>query len=187
MRTLSLGILAALALSLASSRAGDRPATAPTSAPTTARTSTNGFGPITYYEEHCSRCHGQFGTGYLPDMDKRLTDDALRKVILEMAEGPAAAPLDEAQLDAEMAYHRSFIDGTPFVARTDAKALKGEVTEGARVSVVVNGKTIPASVEGHTWSVNGAGSGDARIIAEHDGKRTTLEPGKPFSHGKPAR
>lgn len=193
----ALFILSAIGLSLAcgelrraaASRAGDRLATAPTTTPTTPTVSTtNGFAPIAYYDEHCSRCHGQFGTGYLPDMGKRLNDDALRKVIREMADGPAAAPLDDAQLEAELAYHRSFLDGTPFIARVIASDADqaGEVTRGAALRAEVNGKSIPPSADGQTWKLPALIGASAKLIAEREGKRTTLDPGKPFSHASRA-
>ncbi len=160
-----------------------------TTAPATTRAAPGAapaFAPIAYYEESCSRCHGQAGTGYPPDMGQRLGDAALRKVVKDMAEGPAAAALDEAQVDAETAYHRSLAEGTPFIWRRAAPGgteLAGEVTPGATVSILIDGKTLPAAVEGHTWSASvPPGGGDAQIIADREGKRTTLEPNAQYSH-----
>jgi hypothetical protein len=191
MRRAALILLGTLGTSLASSQVGDRATTTPTTSPTTApaTATTNGFGPITYYEEYCSRCHGQFGTGYLPDMGKRLSDDALRRIIKDMAEGPAAAPLDDAQLEAELAYHRSFLDGTPFIARvseTDAEHT-GEVTGGSALSVDVDGNAQPIPVNGQTWKLSMSTDPSPRLIAEREGNRTTLDPGKPFSHASRSR
>ncbi len=189
MRHCARMILVAAGLSLASSGAADPPATAPATATTRpAAGTTSGFAPIAYYEEFCSRCHGQFGTGYLSDMGKRLTDDALRQVIKDMAEGPAAAPLDDAQLAAEVAYHRSFIAGTPFVARVTVTngEQSGEVTAGSTLSAEVNGKLAPAAVDGHTWKLPSSAA-SPRLIVERDGQRTTLESGVSFSHAEPMR
>lgn len=126
------------------------------------------FAPIAYFQQSCANCHGDYGTAYGAGFGAGLTDDALRQFVDEMAAGPGFAPLQEKQLDIQTAYHRSMIDGKPFViAWREGEGLRGEVTPGATVSV----GGVPATVEGHVW--HSAATGD--INATLDETTTTLK------------
>ncbi len=79
---------------------------------------TSAFKPIDYFQESCVRCHGPYGSNYDIKHMAQSSDEKLRAVIHAMAEGPGQAPLDARQLEIETAFHRSLIDGKPFVTLT---------------------------------------------------------------------
>ena len=69
-----------------------------------------------------------------------------------MAAGPSQAPLEGRALEVQVAYHRSLIDGRPFLTVfRDADGLAGEVTPGSRVLLIVEGREQAAQVEEHRW------------------------------------
>jgi hypothetical protein len=70
---------------------------------------------MSYFESNCARCHGAYGSFYGEGFGKNLTDSKLRQVVHDMAAGPGNAPVTEPQLDALTAYHRSMINGKPFL------------------------------------------------------------------------
>jgi hypothetical protein len=71
-------------------------------------------GPITYYNNNCNRCHGQVDNAYA-DSHNPPKGEALKKIIQEMAEGPAQAPLDEAGLAEQVKLHEAIFGGGPYV------------------------------------------------------------------------
>jgi len=114
-----------------------------------------GFAPITYFEDNCARCHGSNGSAYGPEFGKHLSDAQLTKVIDDMAVGPGNAPVNARQLDVLVAYHHAMIARQPFVAVTkttptgEQLTLEGEVTPNTALTV---GNTV-ATVDGTNWSV----------------------------------
>lgn len=143
---------------------------------------------ITYFQDHCASCHGPYARFAGPQYGRSLSDEALLRKIEEMAAGPGRSPLDAAGLAAQAAYHRSLVQGTPFVsltAKTDDEA-RGEVTPGATVEVLAGGQSHAASVDGHRWSVRGVGTIE-KIVATASGgaRRTELDVTRAvFSHAE---
>jgi hypothetical protein len=127
--------------------------TAPTTAPANGLNSPTGFGPLTYFQNNCARCHGDYGSAYGEAFGKHLTDAQLEKVIDDMAFGPGNAPLQPRELAVQIAYHKAMIAGQPFVTVTKiitdgANAiLEGEAPPNTAISVT----GIPATMDGHTW------------------------------------
>lgn len=168
-------------------------AVAPDGAPTTAAPSSQPValsdGPISYFQDRCARCHGPYGSGYLPDSQLRLDDVALRNIIRDMAAGPAMAPIEGPDLDAQVGFHRSLLDARPFLAivKRDAGSLEGEVSPGSRVVLKAGDQTIEAKVTDHTWSV-ALGSlkpeqlRGATLIGTRGERRTDLPAAESFSH-----
>lgn len=137
------------------------------------------FAAMQYFDVNCARCHGPQGSFYGKEFGRHLSDEALTKVVHEMAEGPGNAPLKEDELKIVVAYHRSLIRGDPFISITarDNGILHGEATPASHITV--DGK--PAQIEGFTWS---APEGNI-LIAERDKKKTTLRVRDRYSHQKP--
>ena len=149
------------------------------------------FQAITYFEDRCARCHGAYGGNYDTAHMAQSSDEKLRQVIRDMAEGPGQAPLDDRQLDAETAFHRSLLDGKPFVSfnammRSDEKTiLSGEVTPEATVQIRLDQTTIAATVDEHTWQATLPANFDvahAFVVAAKGDAKTELSLMQPHSH-----
>lgn len=136
--------------------------------------------PIRYFEDHCARCHGSFGSFFGEEFGKELSDEKLQEAVKRMAEGPAGAPLQGESLSAQVAFHRALIRKEPFVAWTGRSVteLWGEVTENAKVQVRFGKRLQAASVKGAEWRVKipaQASAQTAQVIATWRGKQTTLQ------------
>lgn len=149
--------------------------------------------PITYFNDKCGKCHGNYGSYWLEGVIAGLDEKKLREVVDEMAAGPAQAPLEGAALEAQVAYHRSLADERPFItAYLEKDALAGEVTPGSRVILVMDGREVPATVEEHRWQSQARDASSIRV--QKDGKNTELdlkdldaESPALYSHAKPGR
>lgn len=120
--------------------------------------------PITYFNARCGACHGNYGSYWLEGVLANLSDDELRTVVDEMALGPAQAPLEELALDVQVAYHRSLIDGRPFVSAFRSNSgLAGEVTPGSRVVLITPSGEREARVEGHAWTSDAKDAARVRV------------------------
>jgi hypothetical protein len=175
------------------------PAHAPDAAPAPALALAEplAVGPLTFFNQSCARCHGQYGSFYGEGFAAQRTDADLARVVREMVTGPAQASLPRRDLDALTAYHRSLADGRPFVALThkEGTVLAGEVTPRAAVVLRAAGRLIPAQVVEHAWTLDfsdsfpaGAGALPTPVILEAtlDGRSTTLDlAGSPYSHSAP--
>ena len=127
--------------------------------------------PISYFNDRCGSCHGNYGEFWGGGFAAELDDHELRDIVDEMAAGPAQAPLEGAALDVQVAYHRSLVNGRPFItAYLHEGSLRGEVTPGSRVALIIDGKEQPATVEKHTWRSNVA---KATAVRATKGKETT--------------
>jgi len=134
-------------------------------------------GPIAVYDGACARCHGPNGSFYGPTLGQGKTDEELRKVIQDMADGPGNETLTPAELDSQTSYHRALIRKEPFVAviARNGDKIEGEVTSSATVSVRrKDANTAPnaeqtAKVDGSHWSVSvpGINASDALIVTAH--------------------
>lgn len=143
------------------------------------------FKPISYFNDRCGSCHGNYGSFWGEGFVRDLKDAELRTVVKEMAEGPAQAPLEDQPLAALVAYHRSLTDGSPYLilTRREGSQLAGEVTPGATVVIQSGDQTIPARVDQHSWAVTlDATDGDWTLIASKDGKITHLRAAEWHSH-----
>lgn len=115
------------------------------------------FAALDYFDNKCARCHGKYGANY-GDSLKTRDDQSLRAIVHDMAHGPAQAPIEQAQLEVLTAWHRSLIDGKPFVSIVEIKrdgetmTLAGEATPDAVVSVIEGEKEIVATRDGHRWT-----------------------------------
>ncbi len=144
------------------------------------------FAPMSYFESNCARCHGAYGSFYGEGFGKNLTDGKLRQVVHDMAAGPGNAPVTEPQLDALTAYHRSMINGKPFLiinaadeAQDGSRTLKGETTPESQISLRWEGGTATATVQDFTWSAKLPVSIDwskVEVVARKGEAQTVLKP-----------
>lgn len=175
-------VLAACALSLCSIACA---------AENTSGTKPLGFGPISYFEDHCANCHGSMGSDYGDKFGAGLSDAKLAQVVKEMCDGPGNAPLEGEELKAEIAFHRSLAKHQPFVSWTETKANKliGEAPPGSKVWVVTASGQTSATLEEARWNAEMPASSDLSSAAVHvskDGSTTVLSLGESsYSHSKP--
>lgn len=146
-------------------------------------------GPISYFDDHCAKCHGPQGSFYGDDFGKNLKEGALHKVVDDMCRHQGEAPLDGADLEAEVAYHRAMIAKEPFLAITKITSMQisGEVTEKSVVRVKFKRSTIWAIVNNTAWKTaipRGEKPADAVVTAILDKRSTVLRlASSAFSHG----
>jgi hypothetical protein len=132
--------------------------------------------PISYFNQECGSCHGNYGSFWGEGFAAAYDDAGLRDVVDEMAAGPAQAPLEGLALDVQVAYHRSLVDGKPFVTvYVEEGKLRGEVTPGSEVVLVVEGREQAATVEKHVWRSELREASAVRVTKE--GKQTELDLG----------
>ncbi|MBC7771207.1 MAG: hypothetical protein H7210_01800 [Pyrinomonadaceae bacterium] len=116
-----------------------------------------GIGPVTFFQQSCSKCHGRFGAMYAETLatttEKKLQEDIVRMVI-----GPAQTRLGDAELAALVAFHRSLVKEEPFVIVTriddstlNQTTIEGEASSGAAVKVLIEGKEIEAVMDEWRW------------------------------------
>lgn len=146
---------------------------------------------ISYYNDHCARCHGPDGVNYDLKHLAQNSDEKLRVVIGSMAENQGQAPLDKNQVEIQLAYHRSFLDGKPFLILNSVKVenenliLRGEVTPESKVQVCVGEKTYAAKTEEQSWTAILPTDADWKkvsIIAVKGNVKTELKASAGFSH-----
>lgn len=102
--------------------------------------------PVQFYEKHCASCHGKEGAMFTkPFENKYASVDELREMVRSM---PGADALDEAGLQAMVAYMRAISRGEPFIAwtRERDRVIEGEVSPANAVLTAAAGR-LPLSVE----------------------------------------
>lgn len=140
---------------------------------------TTAFAPLDYFQNQCARCHGDYGSAYGSEFGKKLTEQQLEGFVRDMADGPAQAPLSDADLAVETAFHRALRDGKPFavvVAWKDG-VLSGEATPGSKVSIEIKGETTAIPLEGNAWKVSlpkETAWGGASLRVSKGGKETVI-------------
>jgi hypothetical protein len=180
-------------------QASAAPSQAPTATKgqaTAAKIAISDFAPLAYFSSNCARCHGAYGSFYGAEFGRNLTEAKLRQVVHDMAAGPGNAPLDEAQLDVQIAYHRSLIDKKPFIVVTGATpeqdgstTLRGETSPDSAVTLRWEGGAAPAKVEGDAWRATlpaRVDIGKVKLVAVKGDVHTTLDPEESaYSHRTP--
>lgn len=140
---------------------------------------TTGFKPLDYFQNQCARCHGDYGSAYGSEFGRNITDQQLRDFVRDMAEGPAQAPLGDADLAVETGFHRALRDGRPFavvVAWKDG-VLSGEAMPGSKITLELGGKALDVPLDGNAWKIAapaGASWQAARLRVQKDKKETVI-------------
>ncbi|MGH7130933.1 MAG: hypothetical protein ACREJO_03190 [Phycisphaerales bacterium] len=175
---LTLVALGAFTVAYFATRSGRASADHAAVAPPTPIVAPVGFDPIGYYQEKCEHCHGPYGMVWSAGFSHRYGELELFDRVRTMCAGAANAPLEAAPLDAVFAYIRSIGRGEVFLAYTarEGKVIRGEVTPGSTVTLVVGGKRIKAEVVEFEWTAPlEATAGPAEVIAEREGKTARID------------
>jgi hypothetical protein len=108
-------------------------------------------GPINYFADRCSRCHGDVANAYAGRTN--FNRDKLKQTIAEMAEQRAMAPLDETGVQQQYDLHIAIAEKRPYlwIDESQKDVLAGEVVGGSKVVLKTAGKTIGAKTEGSTF------------------------------------
>lgn len=145
---------------------------------------------ISYYNERCMRCHGPEGVNYDLKHLAQSSNEKLLQVIEAMAENQGQAPLDKRQAEIQLAYHRSFLDGKPFIILNEAKTqdekllLRGEVTPESKVQICIGEKSYASKIEEQMWSVEVPATplSEVLILATKGMTTTKMAASEGFSH-----
>ncbi|HEY0009256.1 MAG TPA: hypothetical protein VGB55_11070 [Tepidisphaeraceae bacterium] len=126
-------------------------------------------GPITYFIESCSRCHGEIDSPYV-GLTAPNRGDALNTVLQAMAEGPAAAPLDPAGLAEQRKLHDAIYDQQPYVwiNPTQKETVSGETLPDTKLTLIKDGQATPVTVEENRFTLPPSPGATLRI--ERNGK-----------------
>jgi hypothetical protein len=150
-----------------------------------------GFGPISYFEDHCANCHGSMGSNYGDKFGEGLSDARLSQVVKEMCDGPGNAPLDGEELKAEIAFHRALAKKQPFVSLTSVEAgkLTGEAPVGSNVVLASGDKETTAAADQEKWTISLAPGTDLtsaalRVTKQGDSTTLRLQEGS-YTHARP--
>lgn len=186
MRTSSLTwFLCALAAAGCDERAA-QPAPPPSAATSPSPPAQLTVGPISYFQEHCSRCHGSYGGGFLADSLARYDTAGLQRIVTSMTVGPAQAPILGDDLTALVAYVQSIRMGKPFIAivrRNEDGSFAGEVSPKSSLQLI-RGDQPPANVpvNRYSWSIapDKPLDNNARLVATLKENTTSLPIGESF-------
>jgi len=141
---------------------------------------TTGFQPLDYFQNQCARCHGDYGAAYGPTFGAKLTDENMRKVVGDMADGPAQSSLTPAALDAQTAFHKALRDKQTFVvvvAWSSEGVLSGEALPGTKLWLEIGGKKMDIPLDGHVWKIQLSPAPawkETKLHAQKDGKETVI-------------
>lgn len=147
--------------------------------------------PLDYFAKACARCHGPNGSAYGESFGEGLTEHELVEVVDEMAIGPANWPLNEEELDVQVAFHRSMLRKTPFIVWNyrEGNTLRGEVLPGSRVEIESESGIVEARINHDQWQATlPDGWAESRITlrAIHSQGRTEVQlASHAFSHHEP--
>jgi hypothetical protein len=104
-----------------------------------------GFGPIDYFENSCARCHGDYGSNYIPASLAKRNAASMTTEVAQMAAGPGRGALTPEQTALESAFHMAMAQQKPFVCVTaqNGDTITGEATPGTHFELQSNGVTYP--------------------------------------------
>jgi hypothetical protein len=176
-RTLPLALFAApflLVLSASSQEAVTPPAEAAIEVKKQKKMEAHSFGPISYFNDKCGRCHGENGAQYVAGGLEKMDNTRLKQWIDEMAHGPGQSPLDAQQLEIETRWMRTLATKEPFahlqsVQDGEKVIFSGEALPEVKVSLQVGEQVLEAKRDGITWKIEapkGTSIESAQLIAE---------------------
>ncbi len=117
-------------------------------------------GPVSYFDQQCSRCHGPFGANYALDSLRKRSLSGLKKEIGSMASGAGQMPISGRDLDAQVAMHQAILKDTPFLSFTKSSGgvLSGEVVGAEKVVLKQGSKSVVPEVSEGIWSARVPGA-----------------------------
>lgn len=134
--------------------------------------------PLTYFQESCARCHGDYGAFYSQPVGGTRTAAQLEQTIREMAEGPGAAPLAPEGLTRQTELHLALREELPYAVITSLEGglVRGEALPGTSLALEEGGagKAIPLTGHSFTFQLRGEAGTTATLVAERAGKKILL-------------
>jgi hypothetical protein len=135
--------------------------------------------PVSLFERQCASCHGKEGAMFTTPFESKYASLAdLREMVRSM---PGAGTLDEAGLQALVAYMRAISRGEPFVIWTGERGgqIEGEVSPtNALLTAVAGRKPLPVErLGGSRWRIRlpaGVKPGDVQLRARLGSKSVSL-------------
>ena len=117
-------------------------------------------GPLSVYDNHCSRCHGVNGSLYGASF-YALDEHDLEYEVYDMMTGPAQLKPSTAEVEAMNRYHFAIQQKTPFACITNAESfymnnaisLTGESTPNTMITLNKGQEEIAAVITKHKWTV----------------------------------
>jgi hypothetical protein len=119
-----------------------------------------GFGALTYFTQHCARCHGPEGQFWGEKYARDLPLDQLRATVERMAVGPGQAPVDDAPLTAltELTHaigtKMPYAEVTAIERRGTGWVVDGEAGTEVRVTLEAGGRHYPAKLLDSGWEAD---------------------------------
>ncbi len=118
-------------------------------------------GPLTVYDNHCSRCHGANGSLYGESFYK-LSEEHMEYDVYDMMIGPAQLKPTTAEVEAMNQYHFALQHKMPFAGITNAESflsnqtrtLQGEVTPNTEIRISKNDQSFPIEPNGQRWQIS---------------------------------
>ncbi|GIW78059.1 MAG: hypothetical protein KatS3mg104_3122 [Phycisphaerae bacterium] len=111
-------------------------------------------GPVTYYMNHCARCHRSPEEAYTEfKVPKR--GEALRSAIRQMMENVARSASDEIILQQQYELHLSILDKTPYLwmDRSITDRWTGEIIPDSEIFLQTSTQRWRAKIEGHRFTL----------------------------------
>lgn len=111
-------------------------------------------GPVTYYMNHCARCHRSPEDAY-NEFPNPKRGEALMSAIRQMAENVARSPSDEMTLQQQYELHLSILDKTPYLwIDPDAtNQWAGEIIPGSEVFLQTPRQQLRARIAEHRFAL----------------------------------
>lgn len=130
-------------------------------------------GPVTYFVNNCSRCHGPADNAYSEFNDPK-RGDALRVMIKTMADGPAMAASDEQTIQQQYDLHIAILDKLPYVwlDPNSQDVIAGEIIPGTTVTLETPTGPIRAAIDDHAFALPNE---PGKIVVTRSGKRAVIE------------
>ena len=125
-------------------------------------------GPVTYYINHCARCHGDPETAY-PDSKAHARNDELKRMIRSMATDTAMVEIDDAEVERQFALHNGIFDNKPYawIDPTRKDVIAGETVPGT----TIRAGAVDAKIDNHQFTLPNS---DAPISATRNGETITI-------------
>jgi len=131
-------------------------------------------GPVSYFVNNCSRCHGPADNAYA-EFTKPRRGEEMKKFIVLMADGPALAPIDPAGVEMQYHLHNAMLDKAPYawIDPTQTDLIAGELIEGTTVYLNTGTERIKAAITDDYRFVLPKRNGTIEL--ERDGKKQVLK------------
>lgn len=138
------------------------------------------YGPLTYFDRACARCHGPEGYNYSKGFAGKYTKAGLVEEIQRMADGPGNEPLSPKQLESQLVMHQAMSGrlGFVFIREIKGNTIIGEATGIKVVEVRVGTNLVKTKVKDLEWSVTVPKAQQAKSFVQLGSSRLPLVVGR---------